>query len=135
MVETRERIGLESYRELRVWQQAMDLAVQCYDATRSFPKDEMFGLTSQIRRSAASIAANVAEGHGRESTGAFVQSLRVAQGSLKELETHIILAGRVKLAGHVASDDLLKRCDAVGKMLRSLIRSLQRRMAGASTNA
>jgi four helix bundle protein len=134
MVETRERIGLKSYRELRVWQQAMDLAVQCYDATRSFPKDEMFGLTSQIRRSAASIAANVAEGHGRESTGAFVQSLRVAQGSLKELETHIILADRVKLMARSASSHLLDRCDAVGKMLRSLIRSLQRRMTGASAN-
>jgi four helix bundle protein len=133
-MEGRERIGLESYRELKVWQQAMDLAVQCYDATRNFPKDEMFGLTSQIRRSAASIAANVAEGHGRESTGAFVQSLRVAQGSLKELETHIILAGRLKLIGHVSSEDLLKPCDAVGKMLRSLIRSLQRRIAGASAN-
>src|SRR5436305_15025982 len=129
MAEARERIGLESYRELKVWQQAMDLAVQCYEATRSFPKDEMFGLTSQIRRSAASIAANVAEGHGRESTGAFVQSLRVAQGSLKELETHIILADRVKLMAHLTSDDLLDRCDAIGKMLRSLIRSLQRRMA------
>jgi four helix bundle protein len=132
MAEARERIGLESYRELKVWQQAMDLAVQCYEATRSFPKDEMFGLTSQIRRSAASIAANVAEGHGRESTGAFVQSLRVAQGSLKELETHIILADRVKLMAHRASDDLLERCDSIGKMLRSLIRSLQRRMAGAA---
>jgi four helix bundle protein len=132
MAEARERIGLESYRELKVWQQAMDLAVQCYEATRSFPKDEMFGLTSQIRRSAASIAANVAEGHGRESTGAFVQSLRVAQGSLKELETHIILADRVKPMAHRASSDLLERCDAIGKMLRSLIRSLQRRIAGAA---
>jgi len=65
----------------------MDLAELCYRVTREFPKDELYGIASQIRRSAASIAANIAEGHGRENTGSFIQSLRVAQGSLKELET------------------------------------------------
>jgi four helix bundle protein len=84
--------SINSYRDLRVWQDAMTLAESCYRLTRQFPRDELFGLTSQIRRAAASIPANVAEGHGRESTGNFVQSLRVAQGSLKELETHLLLA-------------------------------------------
>ena len=81
--------AFQSYRDLVVWQTAMALAVDCYQLTRNFPRDEMFGLTSQIRRAAASIPANIAEGHGRENTGAFIQHLRIAQGSSKELETHI----------------------------------------------
>ena len=85
----------------------MDLAEECYRATKLFPKDEMYGMTSQIRRAAASVAANIAEGHGREHTGSFVQSLRVAQGSLKELETHVILAQRVGLLVSDTSSSLL----------------------------
>ena len=117
--------SINSYRDLRVWQEAMTLAEACYRLTGQFPRDELFGLTSQIRRAAASIPANIAEGHGRESTGSFVQSLRVSQGSLKELETHLLLAGRV---GFLASTDLeitLGRCESLGKMVRALIRSLQ----------
>jgi four helix bundle protein len=87
---------IRSYRDLRVWQQAMDLAEACYRATRQFPREELYGMTSQIRRAAVSVAANIAEGHGRDSTGEFVQFLRVAQGSLKELETHLLLSHRVE---------------------------------------
>ena len=115
----------ESYRDLRVWQEAMDLAEACYLLTRDFPKDEMYGMTSQIRRAASSIAANIAEGHGREQTGSFVQFLRISQGSLKELETHVILANRVGLASDASV--VLGKCDELGRMLRSLIRSLQSR--------
>ncbi len=84
-------------------------------------------MSAQIRRSAASIAANIAEGHGREHTGSFVQFLRIAQGFLKELETHLLLAERVQLVSAGASMPLLSNCDELGKMLRSLIRSLQKR--------
>jgi four helix bundle protein len=118
---------IASYRDLKVWRDAMDLAVECYRVTCAFPKEEMYGMTSQIRRSAASIAANIAEGHGRESTGAFIQFLRQAQGSLKELETHLVLSQRVELAPAQASAGALDRCDSLGRMLRSLIRSLQRK--------
>ena len=117
--------SINSYRDLRVWQDAMSLAESCYRLTAQFPRAELFGLTSQIRRAAASIPANVAEGHGRESTGSFVQSLRISQGSLKELETHLLLASRV---GILAAPDLeidLGRCESLGKMVRALIRSLQ----------
>ena len=103
----------------------MTLAESCYRLTRQFPRDELFGLTSQIRRSAGSVPANIAEGHGRDNTGNFVQHLRVAQGSLKELETHLILAERV---GILPSQDLqavLTLCESLGKMVRALIRSLQ----------
>ena len=107
----------------------MVLAEGCYEFTRGFPKDEMYGMTSQIRRAAVSVAANIAEGHGRETTGSFVQFLRTAQGSLKELETHLILSGRVGLAKSAGVDPLMRQCDAIGKMLRSLIRSLQSKLA------
>ena len=118
---------IKSYRDLRVWQDAMALAEGCYRITRGFPKEEMFGLSSQIRRAAASIAANIAEGHGRENTGSFVQSLRIAQGSLKELETHLLLAARVGLLKEASIEQPLGQCEALGKMLRSLIRSLQQK--------
>jgi four helix bundle protein len=122
---------IESYRDLRVWQEAMALAVACYHLTQGFPKEEMFGLTSQIRRSAASIAANIAEGYGREHTRSFVQFLHVAQGSLKELETHLLLSERVVAVAANGASGILSKCEIVGKMLRSLIRSLQRREVGA----
>jgi four helix bundle protein len=121
---------IKSYRDLRVWQDAMALAEAAYQLTRGFPKDETFGMSSQIRRSATSIPANIAEGHGRETTGAFVQSLRVAQGSLKEFETHLLLAGRVGLLNEPSIEMAMGQCEALGKMLRSLIRSLQQK-AGA----
>jgi four helix bundle protein len=116
---------INSYRDLRVWQDAMSLAEACYRLTRPFPREEQFGLTSQIRRSSASIAANIAEGHGRENTGSFIQSLRVAQGSLKELETHLILAERIGLLPPTDLQAALAQCENVGKMVRALIRSLQ----------
>ncbi|MEX0751478.1 MAG: four helix bundle protein [Xanthobacteraceae bacterium] len=118
---------INSYRDLRVWQSAMTLAEECYRLTSIFPREGMFGLTSQIRRSAASIAANIAEGHGREQTRTFVQYLRMAQGSLKELETHLLLAERVKVADNTAVATAMEQCRALGKMLRALIRSLQRK--------
>jgi len=74
--------AIKSYRDLRVWQEAMSLAENCYRLTKGFPREELFGLTSQIRRSAVSVAANIAEGHGREHTKSFVQYLRIAQGSV-----------------------------------------------------
>ncbi|WP_271572220.1 four helix bundle protein [Bradyrhizobium sp. CCBAU 11386] len=117
--------SINSYRDLRVWQDAMSLAASCYRLTAQFPRDEMFGLTSQIRRAATSIPANVAEGHGRENTGSFVQSLRISQGSLKELETHLLLAERVGILTASDLEPVLGRCESLGKMLRALIRSLQ----------
>jgi len=103
----------------------MDLAVHCYEATASFPSEEKFGLVSQMRRASSSVAANIAEGHGRETSGAFVQGLRIAQGSLKELETHVTLCTRVRLMDELVSSEILRRCDELGRMLRALIRSLQ----------
>jgi four helix bundle protein len=110
---------------LKVWQDAMTLTETCYLLTRKFPKDELFGLTSQIRRAATSIAANIAEGHGREHTGSFIQGLRIAQGSLKELETHLLVSQRVGVTSETDVAPSLKLSSDIGKMLRALIRSLQ----------
>jgi four helix bundle protein len=118
--------NIRSYRDLRVWKEAMDLAVECYALTKGFPKEEIFGLTSQIRRAAASVPANIAEGYGRDSAGHYLNFLRMAQGSLKELETHLLLAERIGLIASNAVEGLLSRSEGVGKMLRGLIRSIQR---------
>jgi four helix bundle protein len=121
--------SINSYRDLRVWQDAMTLAEACYRVIRRFPHDELFGLTSQIRRAAGSVPANIAEGHGRENTGNFVQHLRISQGSLKELETHMLLAERVGILPTPDLQPVLVQCDSLGKMLRALIRSLQDKSA------
>lgn len=118
-------MAINSYRDLVVWQTGMDLAAACYVATREFPRDEILGLTSQIRRSAASVPANIAEGYGRDNPGDYVRMLRIAQGSLKELETHLLLATRVGITADAATSPLLDTADHVGRMLRALIRSLQ----------
>ena len=102
----------------------MDVAAEAYKITSRFPKQEIYGAVTQIRRAGASIPANIAEGYGRESKGSYVQFLRIAQGSLKELETHLMLAARVELTSQESVIPLLEHCDTVGKMLRGLIRSL-----------
>jgi four helix bundle protein len=104
----------------------MDLAEACYRLTAKFPRDELFGMTAQIRRASVSIPANIAEGYGRNSKGAYGQFLKVAQGSLKELETHLLLVERVGLATNDVTAPILASCDSLGRMLRSLIRSVER---------
>ena len=117
--------GIESYKDLVVWQQAMDLAAEVYVATRSWPKEELYGLTSQARRAATSIPANIAEGYGRESRAAYQNFLRIAQGSLKELETHLLIAERIGIAASPTIAEMLERAASVGKLLRLLIRKLE----------
>jgi len=120
---------IESYKDLEVWQLAMTLAEDCYRLTARFPKDEMYGMSAQIRRAVVSIPANIAEGYGREQTGSFVQFLRIAQGSTRELETHLILTARIRLADQQTLAPLQDNCERISKMLRSLIRSLEARRA------
>jgi four helix bundle protein len=103
----------------------MDLAESCYELTRGFPKEELFGLTSQIRRASSSVPANIAEGYGRASRKEYVQFLHVAQGSLKELETHRLLCARVRCCSELDVAPILDRAESVGKMLRVLISKLR----------
>src|SRR5690349_2107137 len=98
---------VQSYRQLEVWQLAMDLAEKCYQATKCFPREELFGLTSQIRRAGVSIPANIAEGQGRSHTKEFLKHLSIARGSLMELETHLTLGQRLGFLPQAKLDDLL----------------------------
>jgi len=117
---------IESYRDLKVWQEGMQLVENCYRLTGQLPKEELFGLTSQIRRAATSVPANIAEGYGRQNKGEYMQFLRIGQGSLKELETHLLLTVRVGLLRASIVEAVLKDCDRLGKMLHGLIGFLQR---------
>ena len=116
---------IRSYRDLRVWQKAVDLAVDCYRLSRRLPHSEMYGLSSQIQRSATSIPANIAEGHGRKHLGDYLHHLSMANGSLMELETHLMIAARLMFLN---SDDLkpaFLQTAEVGRMLSGLISKLQ----------
>ncbi len=118
-------LQIKSFKDLMVWQESVSLAVLVYELTKALPKAETYGLSSQMQRAAVSIAANIAEGHGREQTGVFIQLLRTAQGSLKELETHLIIAEKVEFVSAQQCKPLSHKCDAIGRMLRALIRSLE----------
>jgi four helix bundle protein len=100
------------------------LTVAIYNATQSFPAAEKFGITSQMRRAASSIPANIAEGQGRRSTGEFLQSLGIARGSLAELETFVILSERLGMLSEKDSKSLSENCEEISKMLNGLIKSL-----------
>jgi four helix bundle protein len=112
------------YTELVVWQKAMDLVTGIYRATAAFPAEERFGLASQARRAAVSIPSNIAEGHGRKATGAYLNHLSIAYGSLMELETQLQISLRL---GFVDADEIASlqtRTNKIGKMLNGLKKSL-----------
>ena len=117
--------AIKSHKDLHVWQKAIGLAEMAYRHTVRFPKDETYGLSAQMRRSAVSVAANIAEGFGRDQTGNFIQFLRIALGSVRELDTHITIAIRVGLMTTGEASSMVQECDDVSKMLRSLIRTLE----------
>jgi four helix bundle protein len=116
---------IRSYQDLKVWQEVMTLAEDSYRFSAEFPREELYGLVSQIRRAAVSIPANIAEGYGRNSAGSYVAFLRNAQGSLKELETHFILSQRLKFGNFGAAAQLLVRCESIGRMLVGLVRGVR----------
>ncbi len=111
------------YQDLDVWKLGRELAKEAYRLTAGFPKSEQFGIIAQIRRAAVSIPANIAEGYGRKSAGSFAQFLRVAKGSLNELETLLVLSWDLGfLQDSVAIDELIRR---TGSMLTSLISKIE----------
>ena len=117
--------AIKSYKDLLVWQKAIDLVVVSYRGTSQFPQSEMYGLISQIRRAASSIPANIAEGYGRGSRKDYAQFLFIAQGSLKELETHFIVSEKLSYLTAAQTAKLLSQTDELGRMLASLIRKLK----------
>ncbi|MDP2693729.1 MAG: four helix bundle protein [Gallionella sp.] len=112
------------HSDLLVWQKAMDLVTEIYKTTATFPNEERFGLVSQARRAAVSIPSNIAEGHGRKLTGAYINHLSIAYGSLMELETQTQIAVRLCFVPADKASDLLKQMDEIGKMLTGLKNSL-----------
>ena len=110
-------MSIKSYQDLEVWQKAMDLVVMCYEATRSFPKSEVYGLASQLQRAAVSIPANIAEGRERRYTKEFSQHLSIAYSSLAELETHIQIAQRLEYVSSDKTKRLLEMTAEIGRML------------------
>ena len=121
-------MSIRSYRDLLVWQKAMDLAEQCYQATKTFPSEERFGLTSQIRRAAVSVAANIAEGQGRSHTKEFLNHLSMARGSLMELETLLQLSQRVGYLPMESLGPLLALSAEVSRMSTGLRQKLEARL-------
>ena len=128
-------MGLQNYRDLVVWQTAMELAFQTCHLVKDFPKFEMFGMTSQLRRAATSVPANIAEGYGRHHRGDYLRFLSIARGSLCETETFLILAGRLEYAKRESLQPLWALCQSTGKMLFQLVRSLSPTTPTASTDA
>jgi len=117
------------FRDLIVWQRSMKLAAVVYAATKDFPKDEMFGLTSQIRRAAVSVPSNIAEGHGRLTDNGFAVFLGQARGSLFEVETQIELASALGYMKAADAKKMIADCDEVGKMLNGLMNTLKEKSA------
>jgi len=113
-----------SYREIKVWQKAIELVVDIYSCTCSFPKEEMFGLTSQLRRAAVSIASNIAEGKGRRTDREFLQFLHHARGSVFEVETQLTIASRL---GYMPEAEVLRlghSASEIARMLNGLIKAI-----------
>ena len=118
-------MGDQGYRDLIAWQKGMALSREVYQATRSWPQHELFGLTSQTRRSAVSIAANIAEGKGRYGVGEFLHHRSIAHGSRCELETHLMLAESLGYLDAKSLKTLIDQSAELGRSLRGLMQSLR----------
>lgn len=118
-------MSTSNYRKLDVWQKAMDLVVECYAVSKKLPREELYGLISQLQRAAVSVPASISEGQGREHRKEFLHHLSIAHGSLAELETHLQIAERL---GYLSSDEvqsLLTRSEEIGKMINGLRKALR----------
>jgi four helix bundle protein len=118
---------IKSYRELIAWQKAMELVTRIYELTNDFPREEIYGLTSQIRRAAVSIPSNIAEGQGRDSRKEFLHHLSIAYGSLMETETQILIAENLKYLKSKEVNLVLEKTAEVGRIINGLSRSLKQR--------
>jgi four helix bundle protein len=116
----------KNYMDLIAWQKAMNLGEAVYAAAKTLPREELFGLCSQMRRAAVSIPANIAEGEGRRTAGEFVHMLSVAHGSVRELETHVMLAERLGYLKPEAAASLLAGAAEVGRLVKGLSNSKER---------
>ncbi len=116
---------ISSFKDLLVWQEAMNLVVMIYQITSHFPRYEIFALTSQMNRAATSIPANISEGNGRYSTNDYLRFLSIANGSLRELETHLLIAERLNYVKRTQTEETFLKIEYVGKLLNGLRKSLE----------
>ena len=119
---------VKSYKDLKVWQKAMDLGVEVYSLIKLLPKSETYALSDQMRRAAASIPSNIAEGHGRNSTKEFINFLSIARGSQSELETQLLICVRLNYLTNAEVTGALTSCTEINKMLNSLINRLKSKL-------
>lgn len=118
--------GIQSYKDLLIWQRGIDIVALVYQLISDFPKDEIYALSSQIKRGAVSIPSNIAEGYGRQSTQSYIQFVKIARGSLCELETQLLVAEKL---GFVKSEslysDIMKQITEESKMINSFLNKLE----------
>lgn len=119
---------VDSYKDLVAWQKSLILIKAVYKALRDFPKEEVWGLTAQIKRSAVSVASNIAEGSSKRSTREFIRFLNIAYGSLTELEAQLIIAFELEFLDKAKYESLIEQCNEVGKILNGLMRSLNTKL-------
>ena len=124
----------KGYQELLVWQRALALSESTYRVSARLPQREEYGLTSQMRRAAVAISANIAEGQGRRTSGAFLNHLSIARGSLQELETHVILASKLEYIQPQEKELLLTQTADVGRLLNGLMNALRRSQQATPTD-
>lgn len=118
---------IHSFRDLVVWQKSVDLVTEIYRLSKKFPKEEVFGLTSQIRRAAVSIPSNIAEGRGKSSKGEFQQFLHHSRGSLAEVETQIIIAQNLGYLPAAEAEPVMGSIAEIGRLLHGLLTSLKKK--------
>jgi len=121
-----EARSIKPHKSLEVWKKAIDLTVDIYKLTETFPRTEVYGLTSQMRRAAVSVASNIAEGAGRQTKREFINYLHMAQGSLSELDTQLVIASRLEYLSLDIYKGIEDRIETISKMLTGLIKSLKR---------
>ena len=117
---------INDFKDLKIWQKGITITEKCYFLTKKFSKDELYGMVQQIRRSAASIPANIAEGYGRRSTKEYLRFLNIAQGSINELETHLIISNRVNLCEEKEIEEIINLLKEESRMIISLAKKLEK---------
>lgn len=126
---------IRDYRDLEVWQKAIDLVVESYRITRAFPAEERYSLTAQLRRAAVSVPSNIAEGRGRFGLGGFLYHLSVANGSLMELETQVIISERLGYVNRAPTRAVLEKSGEVRRLLAGMVRALRAKQRVTSPNS
>jgi len=124
---------IRGYQDLECWRKAMDLVVDTYQVTKTFPSDERYGLVAQLRRAAVSVPSNIAEGRGRFGLGGFLYHLSVATGSLVEVETQFLISQRLNYLNQSEARVVLGKTAEVRRLLAGMVRALRKKRAGAVT--